>query len=112
MYTALYLAALASFAYSQLINLDAIALDFAPPDLVKAPLNVESNIPPSSTPDAITPLQSVSARKRDVVERRDGDCTPYPAGSGPVPSPDIPSAFLSDPEFAVCLRSCEKISQS
>ena len=112
MHTALYLAALASVAYSQLINLDAIALNFAPPDLVKAPLNVVSNIPPSSTPNAITPLQSVSAKKRDVVERRDGDCTPYPAGSGPVPSPDTPDAFISDPDFAVCLCSCEKNLQS
>ncbi len=108
MHTALYLAALASVAYSQLINLDAIAQDFAPPELVKAPLNVESDIPPTSTPNAITPLQSVSAKKRDVVEKRDGDCTPYPAGSGPVPSPDTPSAFLSDQDFAVCPCHCKK----
>ena len=108
MHTALYLAALASVAYSQSINLDAIALDFAPPELVKAPLNVESDIPPTSTPDAITPLQSVSVKKRNVVKKRDGDCTPYPAGSGPVPSPDTPSAFLSDQDFAVCPCHCKK----
>ena len=107
MHTALFLAAVASVAYAaprpQLINLDDIALDFAPPDLVKAPINVESDIPASSTTDAITPLQSVSAKKRGLVEKRDGDCSPYPAGSGPVPSPDTPSAFQSDGDFAVCL---------
>ena len=112
MHASLFLAALASVAYSQLINLDEIAQDFPPPDLVKAPLNVESNIPPTSTPDAIVPLQSASAKKRDVVEKRDGDCTPYPAGSGPVPSPDTPSAFLSDPDFAVYLCHCEMKLQS
>ena len=113
MHTAILLAALASVAYSapkpQTINLDAIALDFAPPELVTAPVNVESDIPEPSAPDAITPLQSVSAKKRDLVEKRDlvakrdGDCSPYPTGSGPVPSPDTPSAFQSDADFAVCL---------
>lgn len=106
MRTALCLAALASVAYSapqpQLINLDTIALDYAPPELVEAPINVQLDIPAAATPDAITPLQSVSAKKRDL-ESRDGDCSPYPAGSGPVPSPDTPSAFQSDPDFAVCL---------
>ena len=100
---ALYLAALASVTYSQLINLDTKALDFPPPELVKAPVNVESDTPATSTPDAISPLQSVSAKKRGLVEKRDGDCSPYPAGSGPVPSPDTPSAFQSDADFAVCL---------
>ena len=111
MHTAILLAALASVAYSapkpQMINLDAIALDFAPPELVTAPVNVESDIPEPSTPDAITPLQSVSAKKRDLVAKRDGDCSPYPTGSGPVPSPDTPSAFQSDADFAVCL--CRRI---
>ena len=107
MRTALIVAALASVAYSaprpQEIKLDEIATDFAPPELVEAPVNVESDIPASATPDPITPLQSVSAKKRDLVAKRDGDCSPYPAGSGPVPSPDTPSAFLADPDFAVCL---------
>lgn len=106
MHTALFIAALTSVAHAaprpQLINLDEIALDFSPPELVKAPINVESDIPaaPSAT-DVITPLQSISAQKRRLVEKRDGDCSPYPAGSGPVPSPDTPSAFQSDGEFAV-----------
>ena len=104
MHTALCIAALAGIVYSvpQVINLDAIALDFPPPDLVKAPINVESNIPPVASTHAITPLQSIPAKKRDL-EKRDGDCSPYPAGSGPVPSPDTPAAFQSDPDFAVCL---------
>ncbi|KAL9136180.1 MAG: hypothetical protein Q9175_002613 [Cornicularia normoerica] len=103
MHTALCIAALAGIAYSapQLINLDEIALDFAPPDLVKAPVNVVSNIPASSTAAAIIPLQSAPAKKRALeVEKRDGDCSPYPAGSGPVPTPDTPAAFQSDPDFA------------
>ena len=106
MRTTLCIAALAGVAYSapQLINLDQIATDFAPPVLVKAPFNVVSNIPASSTPAAVVPLQSASAKKRDVqMEKRDGDCSPYPAGSGPVPTPDTPSAFQSDPDFAVSL---------
>lgn len=111
MHTALCVAALAGVAYSlpQLINLDKIALDFPKPVLVEAPVNVVSNLPEPSTPVAILPLQSVSAKKRDLaVEKRDGDCSPYPAGSGPVPSPDTPAAFQSDPDFAVCL--CHRIA--
>lgn len=110
MRTALCVAALAGVAYSapQLINLDEIAADFAPPVLVKAPVNVVSNIPAASAPPVVLPLQSASAKKRDlgvtkVVEKRDGDCSPYPAGSGPVPTPDTPAAFQSDPDFAVRL---------
>ena len=105
MYTALVLAALVSVAYTapqpQLMDLNAIAQDYDPPELVSAPINVEMDIPASSTSDAINPLQSVPTKKRDIVTKRDGDCSPYRAGSGPVPNPDTPSAFLSDPEFAV-----------
>ena len=105
MHTALLVAALAGVVYSapQLINLDAIALDFPPPDLVKAPINVESNIPPAASTNAIIPLESTSAKKRDL-DKRDGDCSPYPTGSGPVPSPDTPAAFQSNSEFAACLH--------
>ena len=106
MHTAVFLTALASFAHAaprpQSINLDEIALDFSPPELVKAPINVESDIPAPSATDVITPLQSVSVKKQGLVEKRDGDCSPYPAGSGPVPSPDTPSAFQLDGDFAVC----------
>lgn len=106
MHTALCIAALAGLAYSapQLINLDEIAADFPAPVLVKAPVNVVSNIPAPSTPVDIVPLQSSSAKKRELkVAKRDGDCSPYPTGSGPVPTPDTPAAFQSDPDFAVCL---------
>ena len=107
MQTTLFLAALTSVAYTlpqpQLINLEDIALDFPPPELVKAPLNVQSNFPAAAAPEEIIPLQNVSVTKRDLVDKRDGDCSPYPAGSGPVPSPDTPSAFQSDPDFAVCI---------
>lgn len=111
MRTALCIVALAGVAYSapQLINLDEIAADFAPPVLVKAPVNVVSNIPAPSMPAAIVPLQSASAKKRDLeVKKRDGDCSPYPAGSGPVPTPDTPAAFQSDPDFAV--RPCCRVA--
>ena len=105
MRTALYLATLASVAYAapQLMPLDDIAEDFPAPDLVKAPFNVQSDDPPDVASDPIVPLQSVSPEKRDLVEKRDGDCSPYPKGSGPVPKPDTPDAFLADPDFRVCL---------
>ena len=103
MRTTLCIAALAGVAYSapQLINLDAIAQDPAP-ELVKAPVNVVTDDPPDVPAAAVVPLTTVAAKKRDLdVEKRDGDCSPYQAGSGPVPSPDTPEAFQSDPDFAV-----------
>lgn len=115
MHNALCIAALAGLAYSapQLINLEEIATDFAPPVLVKAPVNVVSNIPAASAAPVIVPLQSASAKKRDLeLQKRDGDCSPYPAGSGPVPSPDTPAAFQSDPDFAVCLYCRVALAES
>ena len=110
MHTALCIAALAGVAYSapQLINLDKIAA--APkPELVKAPVNVVENIAPDVASDPIVPLVSVSATKRDLeLQKRDGDCSPYPTGSGPVPTPDTAEAFQADPEFAV--RLCHRIT--
>ena len=107
MRAALCLAALAGVAYSapQLIDLQEIDDDYPDPQLVKAPLNVESNIPPSSAPAPIVPLATVAAdEKRDLgLEKRDGDCKPYPTGSGPVPTPDTAEAFQSDTDFAVRL---------
>lgn len=112
MHTTLYLAALAGVAYSapQMMNLDAIAEEPAPV-LVKAPVNVVSDIPPDVPAEAIIPLESVAAKKRDLpnLGKRDGDCSPYPAGSGPVPTPDTPAAFQSDPDFAVCLLVSKSI---
>ena len=104
MHTAtLCIAALAGIAYSapQVMPLDAIAAEPAPV-LVKAPVNTVTDDPPDVPAAAIVPLTSVAAKKRDLdVEKRDGDCSPYQAGSGPVPSPDTPEAFQSDPDFAV-----------
>lgn len=111
MHTTLCIAALVGLAYSapQMIPLDSIA-DYPAPELVKAPLNVETDIPPDVPADAIVPLQTTPAKKRDLeVEKRDGDCSPYPAGSGPVPSPDTPEAFQADPDFAVCLLLLKNI---
>ena len=110
MRTVFCIAALAGVAYStpQLMDLNAIATDFAPPVLVEAPVNVVSNIPASSTAPEILPLQTDSAKKRNLeVAKRDGDCSPYPTGSGPVPTPDTPAAFQSDPDFAV--RLCYRV---
>ena len=95
----------------QLVNLDAIALDFPPSDLIKAPINVVSNILPPASVAAITPLQSISAEKREF-EKRDGNCSPYPAGSGPVTSPDTPATFQSNPDFAVCLQEWRTVSRT
>ena len=103
MHTTLCIAALVGIAYSapQLIDLDKIAADPAPV-LVKPPVNVVSDTPPDVAAPAVVPLTSVSAKKRGLdMEKRDGDCSPYPAGSGPVPTPDTPAAFQSDPDFAV-----------
>lgn len=85
------------------MNLDAISEEPAPV-LVKPPVNVVQDTPPDVAAEAIVPLESVAAKKRDLsnLGKRDGDCSPYPAGSGPVPSPDTPEAFQSDPDFAVC----------
>ena len=105
MHTTLCIAALVGVAYSapQMMNLDSVAA-FPAPEMVKAPLNVETDIPPDAPADAIVPLQSTTAKKRDLeVEKRDGDCSPYPPGAGPVPSSDTPEAFQADPDFAVCL---------
>ena len=95
MYTATILAAVAALTSAlpspQLIDLPAIA-EYPGPVLVKAPID--------NVADALTGVPSSS--KRDLtVEKRDGDCLPYPAGSGPVPSPDTVEAFVSFPTFAV-----------
>lgn len=106
MYNSFILAALATLLSAlpspQLMNLDAIAADPAPV-LVKAPVNVVSDTPPDVAAAAIQPLTSISpSSKRDLaVEKRDGDCSPYATGSGPVPSPDTVEAFESFPTFAV-----------
>ena len=111
MHTTLCIAALVGVAYSapQMMPLDTIAAS-PPPVLVAAPLNVKADTPPDAPADAIVPLQSTTAKKRELeVEKRDGDCSPYEAGPGPVPSPDTPEAFQAYPAFAVCLLLLKNI---
>ncbi|KAL9001503.1 MAG: hypothetical protein Q9169_000078 [Polycauliona sp. 2 TL-2023] len=61
-------------------SIDLAGVDAAPdPVFVSAPLDVASDIP---------------HKKRDLtLLRRDGDCAPQPAGSGPVSTPDTAAAF-------------------
>ncbi|KAI4147086.1 MAG: hypothetical protein L6R39_003244 [Caloplaca ligustica] len=64
----------------QLIDIDGV--EAAPdPVLVSAPLDVTTDKP---------------LKKRDAtLTKRDGNCAPQPAGSGPVPTPDTADAFTS-----------------
>lgn len=106
MYTSFILAALTALVSAlpspQLIDLVAIE---AYPDSVRvtAPIDVATDVVASVPAVPINPLTSIiSSSKRDLtVEKRDGDCSPYPTGSGPVPSPDTVDAFESFPTFAV-----------
>ena len=111
MYTSVVLAALGALASAlpspQLIDLVAIA---AFPDSVRvtAPIDIVTDVVASIPAAPIKPLTStVASLKRGLaVEKRDGDCSPYPTGSGPVPSPDTVDAFESFPTFAVCSAQC------
>lgn len=81
MYRALCVAALAGLACSalQAIDLDEIAIDFSPPELVRAPFDVISDIPPMANPAAIVPVPTGSANGKRVAA-----CSPS-SGTGPVP---------------------------
>lgn len=93
---------LASIAYAAPQLIDLAAIDAAPnPVLVAAPLDVTQNIPVSSAPAPIQPI-TTPVTKREVIKKRDGDCSKQPAGSGPVASPDTPAAFQADPDLQVC----------
>ena len=97
MRNALILAALAGLAASQDINYGAV--DAAPdPVFVTPPSDVTTDNPPDVSAAPITPITNSPSRvKRGMMmEKRDGDCSPQPAGSGPVASPDTDTAFLSD----------------
>ncbi|KAL8830958.1 MAG: hypothetical protein Q9191_001138 [Dirinaria sp. TL-2023a] len=78
--------------------IDYAGVDADPdPVLVSAPLDVQSNIPSAVAPAPIEPITTdVSKVKRD-------SCAAQPNGYGPVPTPDTPDAFSSDPDFQVCL---------
>lgn len=106
MYTACILAALAALTPAlpspQLIDLAAIE-EYPDAVRVTAPIDIVKDVVASVPASPINPLTSIiSSSKRDLtVEKRDGDCSPYPTGSGPVPSPDTVDAFESSPTFAV-----------
>ena len=92
-----------SWATPQLINLNEV--DAAPdPVLVTPPLDVQQNVPTSVAPASITPITTLAAKRDLGLEKRDGDCSPQPSGSGPVPNPDTASAFAADPDYAVIAR--------
>ena len=91
---------LVSLVASQLIELGDIAnLD---PVLVSAPLDVVQDTPPDVPAAPIEPITTPPSRvRRQLIQKRDGDCSPQPTGSGPVPSPDTVAAFQSFPTFQV-----------
>ena len=70
----------------------------ADPVLVSAPLDVQSS---TAKAVAAAPVEPITPDASKV--KRDSDCAPQPAGSGPVPSPDTADAFLSSPDLQVCL---------
>ena len=86
----------------QLIDLVAIGKY---PDSVRvtAPIDITTDVVAPVPASPIKPLTSIisSSKRHLAVEKRDGDCSPYPTGSGPVPSPDTVDAFESFPTFAV-----------
>ena len=87
-------------------NIDLAAIKQYPDAVrVTPPVDVVTDVVGPAPAAPITPLTSIiPSSKRDLaVEKRDqyGDCSPYPPGSGPVPSPDTVEAFESFPPFAV-----------
>jgi hypothetical protein len=51
------------------------------------------------------PLPQVSEPAKQEVNKRNNPCSPQPTGSGPVPSPDTASSFLSYAPFAAAASS-------
>ena len=106
MYIPFILAALVTLTSAlpspQLIDLVAIG-EYPDSVRVTAPINVVTDIAASVPAAPIEPLTSLIPylRRELAVEKRDGDCSPYLIGSGPVPSPDTVDAFESFPTFAV-----------
>ena len=85
MYTYVILAALAGLTCAlpspQLINLDAI-VEYPDAVRVTAPIDIVTDVVAEEPAAPIQPLTSiVSSSKRDLtLEKRDGDCSPYPTG--------------------------------
>lgn len=90
------LASLAAAApQPQGIVLDVIAsID---PVLVTPAYDVVSQSATAAPTSSITPITTDAVGLR----KRDGNCAPQPAGSGPVPTLDTAEAFVSYPQFAV-----------
>ena len=86
------------------IEIPSAVLD-ANPVLFTPPLDVISDIPKVVITSPLEPITTPDLKiKRDpsLIER-DGSCASQPAGSGPHPTPDTPSAFLADPDLQVFL---------
>ena len=100
MRSALIVSALVSLAVSQLTDYPAI--ENIDPVLVTAPVDVAEDTPPDVAAAPIEPITTSPSRvRRQLIQKRDGDCKPQPAGSGPVPTPDTVQAFLSSAELQV-----------
>lgn len=52
-------------------------------------------------PSFVTPSPLNTAKRSNEVMKRDGNCSPQPAGSGPVPAPDTYDNFQADPDLRV-----------
>lgn len=90
-----------SLAASQLIDLVAID-NFPDAVLVTAPLDVVTDTPPDVPAAPIEPITKAPSRvRRNLVQKRDGNCSPQPTGSGPVSNPDTVAAFQSNPDLQV-----------
>lgn len=101
-------AALTGIAAAAPQAIDYAGVDAKPdPVFVSAPLDVVSNIPEAVNPPPITPITSPASKAKRAVSltKRDGNCSPQPAGAGPVPSPDTADAFLADSGLSVHLLS-------
>jgi hypothetical protein len=92
------------------IDLDGV-LAAGDPEFITPPVDVVSNTPTVLTTTSVAPIAAATSAaasdtpdKRDL-EKRDGDCSTQPTGSGPVPVPDTVSAFLALPTFAVSQSS-------
>lgn len=109
MRSALIVPVLVSLGASQLIDLVAIDA-FPDPVLVAAPLVVVEDTPPDVPAAPIEPITTSPSRvRRQLIQKRDGDCSPQPTGSGPVPSPDTVSAFQSFATLQVCTLNVNSI---
>lgn len=98
---------------AQKIEIDKITA-YPGPELVSAPLVVDTDNPPDVDALPVKPITTSAAkpsrrrrmrRNPKLIVKRDGDCSPQPTGAGPVPTPDTAVAFTSYSSFSVrCLK--------